>query len=51
MADISKCKGKGCPFKEKCYRFVAPANEFRQSYFREPFDKKTNKCEYLWQTT
>ena len=24
MADISKCIGKDCPIKEKCYRFTAP---------------------------
>jgi hypothetical protein len=43
------CKGGRCPFKEKCYRFTAPANEFRQSYFsKEPFDKEANKCDYLW---
>lgn len=49
--DISKCNGEGCPFKEKCFRFTAPVNEFRQAYFSTPYNKETNKCEYLWETT
>lgn len=52
MADISKCRGGDCPLKEKCFRFTAPTNEFRQSYFVDvPYDKETNKCKYLWETT
>jgi len=27
MADITKCKGEGCPIKESCYRFTAEASE------------------------
>lgn len=49
MADITMCKSKDCPLKEKCYRFLAVANEYRQSYFVEsPFDKELNKCEHYW---
>lgn len=33
MADITMCEGDGCPRKESCYRFTAPMNEFRQSFF------------------
>lgn len=36
MADISMCEGNGCPLKEKCYRFTAIPNEYRQAYFVEP---------------
>ena len=32
MADISKCEGKGCPIKDKCYRFTAKANDFYQAW-------------------
>ena len=35
MADISMCNGGDCPAKEYCYRFKAPINEYRQSYFQE----------------
>ena len=49
MADITKCEGKDCPLKEKCYRFTAKANEYGQSYFTEtPYNKETKTCEYLW---
>ena len=30
--DITKCKGDGCPVKERCYRFTAKADVY-QSYF------------------
>jgi hypothetical protein len=47
MADITKCKGEGCPIKESCYRFTAEASEFRQSYFFTP-PFKDNTCEMYW---
>jgi hypothetical protein len=47
MPDISMCMGTGCPNKEKCYRFTATPNEYRQSYFMEvPFED--GKCDYYW---
>ena len=52
MADITMCKGTGCPLKEKCYRHIAPINPHRQSYFVEvPGKQKKNKfvCEYYWE--
>jgi hypothetical protein len=36
MADITKCKGEGCPIKEQCYRFTAVDSYDMQSYFVEP---------------
>lgn len=45
MADITMCTGEGCPNKTLCYRYCAPINEFRQSYFMEvPYHKDTDKC-------
>lgn len=35
MADITMCKWENCTKKEKCYRYTAIVNEFRQSYFLE----------------
>jgi hypothetical protein len=46
MTDITKCTGEGCPLKETCYRFTAPA-EMYQSYFMAP-PVKNGKCEYHW---
>lgn len=46
MSDITKCDGKGCDLKEKCYRFTAN-DGFRQSYFAEP-PIKDGKCDMFW---
>ena len=46
MADITMCKDKECPMKEKCYRFTARVNEFRQSYFAES-PREWDKCDYF----
>jgi hypothetical protein len=46
MTDITKCTGEGCPLKETCYRFTAPA-EMYQSYFMTP-PVLNGKCEYHW---
>jgi hypothetical protein len=47
MADISKCLGKDCPLKDKCYRYLAVDGGW-QSYFTEiPFDNETNNCKYF----
>ena len=56
MADITKCMGQNCPIKEKCYRFTAQTNEFRQAYFTEipgkwqddVLNKKVWECEMFW---
>lgn len=49
MADITMCAGKGCDFKEKCYRHTAPKSKFNQSFFiASPIDK--GKCDYYWNT-
>lgn len=45
-ADITKCYGYDCPFKEKCYRFTAKNDEY-QSYFLEP-PIKEGKCDMYW---
>lgn len=45
--DGTMCLGTDCPQKEKCYRFTAKANEYRQSYFTVP-PIKDGKCEYYW---
>lgn len=32
MPDISMCRGQGCPIKISCYRHMAEANPYWQSY-------------------
>lgn len=51
MSDISKCSGEGCPHKEKCYRFTAPADEYRQAYFTKPPIKDDGTCDMFWGQT
>lgn len=52
MADITKCNpGTNCPHKEKCYRFTAPADEYRQTYFVEPPIKEDKTCDMFWGQT
>lgn len=47
MADITMCKGGGCPLKEKCSRFTATADEHRQAWFIDvPYED--GKCEMYW---
>lgn len=50
--DITKCSGENCPVKEECYRFTAPADKFRQSYFLTSPIKTTEEgeldCEHYW---
>lgn len=47
MADITMCKGVGCPVKEKCYRHTAPESELWQSWFADsPIED--GKCDMYW---
>lgn len=50
MADISKCSGISCPFKETCYRFTSPSNEFRQAWYDYVPVKEEGKlkCDSYW---
>lgn len=50
MSDITMCEGTDCPMKEKCYRFTAPINEYRQSYFVN-VPLKDGECEHYWERT
>ena len=50
MPDITMCKGQVganiCPYKDKCYRYTAKADEY-QSYFAD-LPLKDGKCDYYW---
>jgi hypothetical protein len=48
MSDIAKCEDFNCPSKEMCYRFTAPANEFRQSYGKFNRKKDAFNCDMFW---
>jgi hypothetical protein len=44
--DISKCAGHGCPRRDRCYRFTAPASPGRQSWFAPM--RPDGTCEHFW---
>jgi hypothetical protein len=48
MADITKCKGVGCPVKEDCYRYTAEADIYQAYFLYAPYDKEKKKCDYYW---
>lgn len=49
MADITMCKGIGCPLKKKCYRYTASVNPYWQSFFNIiPYNKKDKSCDEFW---
>lgn len=48
MADITMCSGQDCPLKERCYRFTAPKNDWRQSFFVNPPIKEDKTCDQFW---
>ena len=48
MADISKCADHQCPSKEICYRFTAPASEYRQSYGAFGREQDAYNCDMFW---
>ena len=47
MADITMCEGVGCESKLTCYRFTAPQNKYRQTYFKET-PIVNGRCEHYW---
>jgi len=49
MADISKCLGEGCPDKERCVRYLEPAEPMWQSYGPFDFIRGEGECEHFWE--
>lgn len=47
MADITMCKGNGCPKKVQCYRYSATVNHYRQSYFITVPIKEDKSCDHF----
>lgn len=47
MVDIAMCKRKDCPRRMKCFRYIADAEEFYQSYIMPEHTGKD--CEHYWQ--
>ena len=48
MADITMCMDMSCSEKLSCYRYNAPANPHRQSYFAKSPRNSEGTCDYYW---
>jgi hypothetical protein len=50
MADITMCRGKDCPIKEKCYKFTAPKGVWQSYYTETPGKMEDGKfvCNKYW---
>lgn len=50
MADITKCRGDGCPRREKCYRYTAEEDKYQSYLVVSPHTIVKNKfyCELFW---
>lgn len=46
--DITMCDNKNCTLRKECYRFTAPVNEFKQSYFIETPKQVEGNCSEFW---
>lgn len=48
MSDITKCQDDKCPARLMCYRFTAPANEYRQAYGLFNREEDADNCDMFW---
>lgn len=50
MADITKCANKTCQLRDKCYRFTANSNSFRQACANFDYNtiNKVTTCDHFW---
>lgn len=50
--DVTKCVGKDCPLKDKCYRHIAPENCYQYYFTGIPGEMVDGefKCEHYWET-
>lgn len=46
MTYISKCFGKDCPLRDTCWRYLAPAGDFFQSYLDIQYKPD---CSHYWE--
>ena len=46
MADITKCRGDGCPLKEQCYRYTARDDSYQYYFTEVPF--REGRCDMYW---
>lgn len=48
MPDIAMCMNQECPLRERCYRFKAEPNPYRQSYLVDMKPQADGTCTHFW---
>jgi hypothetical protein len=48
MPDITMCDNTQCELKEKCFRFMAKPNEYRQSYYEDDVRNEDCSCDKFY---
>ena len=48
MVDIAVCNRRDCPKKDRCFRYLAQRDEYRQSQLDIDKLNLKNGCEYYW---
>ena len=48
MPDFAMCPGGDCDKKDRCFRYGAPPDPVRQTYFAEPPTQAEGGCAYFW---
>jgi hypothetical protein len=48
MPDITMCDNTQCELKEKCFRFMAKPNEYRQSYYEDDVRNEDGSCDKFY---
>ena len=49
MVDIAMCRRSDCPRRMTCFRYVADAEDYYQSYIDMRDENVEDKCEMYWQ--
>ena len=49
MVDIAMCRRNDCPRRMTCFRYIADAEDYYQSYIDMRDENVEDKCEMYWQ--
>lgn len=49
MVDIAMCRRSDCPRRMTCFRYIADAEDYYQSYIDMRDKNVEDKCEMYWQ--
>ena len=49
MVDIAMCRRSDCPRRMTCFRYIADAEDYYQTYIDMGDENVEDKCEMYWQ--